>query len=400
MNLIVKAGCRIFQKAFRLVIPVLPYREPKIVDACDDLKEVFEKEKITSLLIVTDKGIIDHGLIKTVEETCKKYCVEYTIYSGVKPNPTVENVECGLHLYQNSQSQAIIAIGGGSSMDCGKAIGACIANPKKKVKDMKGILRVIHKLPPLIAIPTTAGTGSEVTLASVISDPKNHDKYALMDFPLIPHYAVLDPKMTYTLPKSLTATTGMDALTHAIEAYIGGSTTPKTRRLALDAIKLIYQNLWIAYENPQNEVARRNMSLAAYQAGLAFSMSYVGYIHAIAHSLGGQYDIAHGLANAVVMPYVLKAYGHRIDRKMHDIALVAGVSNEIDRDEDACRKMIASIEALNQKMHIPSHIAEIQEKDIPSLAKHASLEANPLYPVPVLWNAKELAPLYRQIKGE
>lgn len=125
-------------------------------------------------------------------------------------------------------------------MDCGKAIGACIANPKKKVKDMKGILRVIHKLPPLIAIPTTAGTGSEVTLASVISDPKNHDKYALMDFPLIPHYAVLDPKMTYTLPKSLTATTGMDALTHAIEAYIGGSTTPKTRRLALDAIKLIY----------------------------------------------------------------------------------------------------------------------------------------------------------------
>lgn len=397
MNCIVKVGCRIFQKAFRLVIPVLPYREPKIVDDCDDLKEVFEKEKITSLLIVTDQGIIDHGLLQPVEETCKKYFVEYTIYSGVKPNPTVENVECGLHLYQNNHCQAIIAIGGGSSMDCGKAIGACIANPKKKVKDMKGILRVIHKLPPLIAIPTTAGTGSEVTLASVISDPKNHDKYALMDFPLIPHYAVLDPKMTYTLPKSLTATTGMDALTHAIEAYIGGSTTPKTRRLALDAIKLIYQNLWIAYEEPQNEVARRNMSLAAYQAGLAFSMSYVGYIHAIAHSLGGQYGIPHGLANSVIMPYVLEAYGKKAHKKLYRLAIAAGVCSENDSIEVGAEKYIDAIKNLNKEMNIPDKLGGIIKEDIPVMARYAEKEANPLYPVPKLMTKKELESFYYKI---
>ena len=265
------------------------------------IAEEVAKRGYKKALVITDKDLVKFGVTKKVTDVLDDAGLAYEIYSNIKPNPTIENVQTGVAAFKKSGADYLIAIGGGSSMDCGKAIGACIANPKKKVKDMKGILRVIHKLPPLIAIPTTAGTGSEVTLASVISDPKNHDKYALMDFPLIPHYAVLDPKMTYTLPKSLTATTGMDALTHAIEAYIGGSTTPKTRRLALDAIKLIYQNLWIAYEDPQNEVARRNMSLAAYQAGLAFSMSYVGYIHAIAHSLGGQYDIAHGLANAVAI---------------------------------------------------------------------------------------------------
>ena len=265
---------------------------------------------------------------------------------------------------------------------------------------MKGILKVWHKLPPLIAIPTTAGTGSEVTLAAVITDEVTHNKYAIMDFPLIPKYAVLDPKMTYTLPKSLTASTGMDALTHAIEAYIGNSTTKKTRELALLAIRGIYQNILTAYTEPTNEIARRNMSLAAYQAGIAFSMSYVGYIHAIAHSLGGFYDIPHGLANAVVMPIVLESYGTSIHKKMHDIAIAAGISNQDDSDEGACNKMIQSIRKLNQEMNIPSHITEIRTEDIPKLAHHASKEANPLYPVPVIYDDDKLAALYKLVKGD
>lgn len=400
MFIIKSAFCRIFQTAFRIALPFLPYREPIIIDSFEKIGEILKTEKSKSVLIVTDNGIIDNGLIRPVEYSLKNDCIRYTIYGDVQPNPTVKNVEEALLIYKSHECDCLIAVGGGSSIDCAKAISARVAYPKRPISRMKGILRVLRKVPTLIAVPTTAGTGSETTLASVITDSDTHHKYAIMSFPLIPRYAVLDAKLTYSLPKNLTATTGMDALTHATEAYIGRSTTSETRQLAVDAVRLIFDNIKAAYSDGENEFARKNMLIAAYKAGIAFSKSYVGYIHAIAHSLGGQYDIAHGLANAVVMPYVLKAYGHRIDRKMHDIALVAGVSNEVDRDEDACKKMIASIEALNQKMHIRPHITEIQEKDVPSLAKHASKEANPLYPVPVLWNAKELAPLYRQIKGE
>ena len=192
----------------------------------------------------------------------------------------------------------------------------------------------------------------------------------------------------------------MDALTHAIEAYIGNSTTKKTRELSLLAIRGIYQNILTAYTEPTNEIARRNMSLAAYQAGIAFSMSYVGYIHAIAHSLGGFYDIPHGLANAVVMPIVLESYGSCIHKKMHDIATAADISNQDDSDEEACNKMIQSIRKLNQEMNIPSHITEIRTEDIPKLAHHASKEANPLYPVPVIYDDDKLAALYKLVKGD
>ena len=256
----------------------------------------------------------------------------YIVYDGLKPNPTVQNVEDGLILYSENESKVIIAIGGGSAMDCGKAIGARAVNPKRSLSNMRGILKVFHQLPLLIAIPTTAGTGSETTLACVITDPKKHDKYALMDFPLIPSYAVLDTQMTRTLPPSLTATTGMDALTHAIEAYIGRSTTKETRSLALHAVKLIFENIQIAYEDGSDETARRNMALASYQAGIAFSKSYVGYVHAVAHSLGGMYDTPHGLANAVILPYVLELYGSTIHKKLHDLSDAAGLSRPSDTD--------------------------------------------------------------------
>lgn len=174
---------------------------------------------------------------------------------------------------------------------------------------MKGILRILRKIPTLIAIPTTAGTGSEVTLAAVITNRAKHHKYALMSFPLIPRYAVLDATLTYSLPPHLTAETGMDALTHAVEAYIGRSSTRETRSLALQAVKLVFDNIELAYADSHDHQARENMLHGAYKAGVAFSKSYVGYIHAVAHSLGGQYGTPHGLANAVIMPYVLEAYG-------------------------------------------------------------------------------------------
>ncbi|MGM9941833.1 MAG: iron-containing alcohol dehydrogenase [Bulleidia sp.] len=400
MNTVLKCACRIYQTVFRIALPVLPYREPKVVDSCHDLKEIFQKQNITSVFVVSDRCIVSTGLVNPLLDVMDELGMTYIVYDEVRPNPSVENVETGLTLYRENGCQAIIAVGGGSVIDCGKAIGARVVNPKRTLAQMKGILRVFHSLPPLFAIPTTAGTGSEVTLAAVITDPKTHDKYALMDFPLIPRYAVLDPAMTESLPPHLTATTGMDALTHAVEAYIGRSTTAQTRQLALHAVSLIYGNIVKAYENGSDTDARRNMSVAAYQAGIAFSKSYVGYIHAIAHSLGGLYDTPHGLANAVIMPHVLRAYGHVIDQKLKDLAVAAGICDPSQDAFCAAEAFIESIDTLNRTMGIPQYLDVIMDEDIPSLAAHAAKEANPLYPVPVIYDAKQLEQLYHTVKGD
>lgn len=394
-----KIGCRVFQTAFRVALPILPYREPKLVPSCAELGEVLKKEKTTSVLIVTDAGIVKNGLVTPIEDVLKEHKIKYAIYDKTRPNPTVANVEEALELYHKNRCDTLIAIGGGSSMDCAKGIGARVAYPKKKLNKMGGVLRVLRKLPTLIAIPTTAGTGSETTLAAVITDSDTHHKYALMSFPLIPHYAVLDAKLTYSLPSHLTSTTGMDALTHAVEAYIGRSTTKETRKLALEATKLVFENVEKAYADGRNHTARENMLLAAYKAGIAFSKSYVGYIHAIAHSLGGRYGTPHGLANAVIMPYVLEEYGKSTYKKLHRLGVAAGVCSETDTHETGAKKFIEAIKKLNAAMNIPDTITGICKEDIPAMAKHAEKEANPLYPVPRLMTRKELESFYYRIGG-
>ena len=397
MFIIKKLACRVFQMAFRAALPILPYREPHIVPSCDSLGPVFKKEKTTCVLIVTDAGIVKNGLLAPVEETLKTNKINYFIYDKTNPNPTVANVEEALKMYHENGCDTLIAIGGGSAMDCAKGIGARVAHPKKSLNKMAGVLRVLRKLPTLIAIPTTAGTGSETTLAAVITDGETHHKYAIMSFPLIPHYAVLDAKLTYSLPPHLTSTTGMDALTHAVEAYIGRSTTKKTRALALEATKLVFENIEKAYSNGRDHKARENMLHAAYRAGVAFSMSYVGYIHAIAHSVGGRYGTPHGLANAIIMPYVLEGYGKSAHKKLHRLGIAAGVCSESDSHEIGAKKFIDAIKELNSKMNIPSTISGIDKADIPDMARIAEKEANPLYPVPKLMTRKELERFYYEI---
>lgn len=392
-----KVFCRTFQLGFRAALPVLPYREPAIINSCADLGRTLKKEDATHVLIVTDRGIVENGISGLLEAALNRFSIPYTIYDKTLPNPTVEHVEEALSLYHQNKCDAIIAIGGGSSMDCAKAVGARVAYPNKTLAQMKGVLRVLKKTPTIIAIPTTAGTGSEVTLAAVITDAHEHHKYAIMSFPLIPDYAVLDASLTYSLPKHLTSTTGMDALTHAVEAYIGRSTTKQTRTLALEATKLVFDNIEYAYECDTNHEARKNMLHAAYKAGIAFSMSYVGYIHAIAHSLGGQYGVPHGLANAVTMPYVLEAYGDAAHRKLHELGVAAGVCSADETDAEGAHKFIEAIKELNAKMNIPTKISGIKRDDIEHLSRTAEKEANPLYPVPKLMTAQELANLYVEI---
>lgn len=394
MNKLRKIYCRTFQTAFKLALPFLPYRKPKIIKSVKGIPEILRKRKCSSVLIITDATIRKFGLTKRLERALSDNEIPYTIYDKTVANPTTANVAEAAELYRSQECNAIIGFGGGSSMDCAKAVGASIAKPKQSLAKMKGILKVHKKLPLLIAIPTTAGTGSETTLAAVITDAETRHKYAINDFPLIPRYAVLDPKVTVSLPPFVTATTGMDALTHAVEAYIGNSTTHGTRKDALLAVKLIFENLDRAYENGEDIEARRNMLKASFYAGCAFTKSYVGYVHAVAHSLGGQYDVPHGLANAVLLPFVLDSYGKTIHKKLYHLAVAAGIAEEGMPYEEAAKAFIQSICDMKRRFNIGDKIPEIKEEDIPKLSHYADREANPLYPVPVLMNAKELEQFY------
>ena len=378
-------------------MPILPYRNPVIFSNVKECVPLFNKLKLERVLLVTDSFLRSSGITKSLEEYMQQNELDCVVYDKTCPNPTVKNVEEAKQLYVENKCQAIIAFGGGSSMDCAKATGACIAYPKKTLEQMKGLLKVWRKLPPIVAIPTTAGTGSEVTVTAVITNPEEKHKYTMNNFTMIPSYAILDPEVTYSLPKSLTATTGMDALTHAVEAYIGNSTTKETRSLALDATKLVFENIQTTYNDAKNQKARACMLKAAYKAGLAFSKSYVGYIHAVAHSLGGQYNIPHGLANSVLMPIVLEKYGKCVYKKLKELSIAAGIGMESDTPEEAARNFISAIRQLNKEMGIPEKLAGIKEEDIKIMAKHASQEANPLYPVPKLMNAKQLEQFYYDV---
>ncbi len=398
MNIFKKAYCRAYQICMRAILPILPYREPKILKDYAELVKILKDNNKKSVLLVTDKGVRGLGLTKGLEESLSGAGLDLCVFDETVANPTTANVEQALEIFLKNQCDCLVAFGGGSVMDCAKAVGARAVQPKKSLQQMKGILKVRKKIPLLVAVPTTAGTGSETTLAAVITDSETRHKYAINDFPLIPSFALLDANLTTGLPKRITSTTGMDALTHAVEAYIGRSTTKSTRADALLATKLIFENLEAAFEDGANHVARAKMLHAAYLAGLAFTKSYVGYVHAIAHSLGGKYNVAHGYANAVILPYVLKKYGKKIHKKLWKMGVFAGLFDKSTPIDVGAKLFIEKIANMNKNMEIGNTIAEINEKDIPNLAKTAEKEANPLYPVPVLFTEKQLEEIFYSVK--
>lgn len=397
MNIIKKIYCRTFQTCFKIALPLLPYRKPKRLKNMEEVAALLKKKKITSVMIVTDKGIHDLKLTRKLEKELTANNMHYVIYDKTEPNPTTNNVEEALALYHEEDCKALIGFGGGSSMDCAKAVGARVAKPKQSLAKMEGILKVHKKIPLLIAVPTTAGTGSEATLASVIVDSESRHKYPINDFPLIPKYAVLDPKVTLSLPPFITATTGMDALTHAVEAFIGNSTTVGTRADAYMAVELIFQNLDRAVFHGDDLTARKNMLKASYYAGCAFTKSYVGYVHAVAHSLGGKYNVPHGYANAVILPYVLEAYGEKIYNKLYILAVAAELADENTPVEEAAQSFIDAIKGMQERYGIGNKISGIKMEDVKELAALADKEANPLYPVPVLMDALSLEKFYYMI---
>ncbi|KUO76598.1 MAG: alcohol dehydrogenase [Clostridia bacterium BRH_c25] len=395
-----KAAFRANQAVMRLLANILKFREPELLTGAGSLRELprlIRSRGIDNVLIVTDKVLMKLGILDGLLEAMEENGIAYVIYDEVQPNPTVGNIEAACKLYLGGNCRGIVAFGGGSPIDCAKAAAARVTNRSMTVRQMKGVLKVRKPLPPLFAVPTTAGTGSETTLAAVVTDPETHEKFVIMDIKLIPLAAVLDPELTIGLPPHITSTTGMDALTHAVEAYIGRSGTAYTDRNAEEAVKIIFENLEKVYKEGNDIEARGQMLLASYKAGNAFTRAYVGYVHAIAHTLGGLYGIPHGLGNAVVLPYILDFYGKSISVKLAKLAVTAGIGSDTEPVEHLAEKFISSIKTMNANMNIPAGFRELEENDIPIIVQRVLKEGNPGYPVPRIMNNNECTEIVKKL---
>lgn len=361
-----------------------------------DLVDVLKEKHLTHYMIVTTPGFIKRGTLQSFFEALTQNDIQYSIFHDVKPDPEISDVEKLKEMFIKDGCQALIAIGGGSAIDCSKAALACVQMKNLDVKTVLHTGRVSKQLPLLIAVPTTAGTGSEVTAGAVITDPIKKRKYALSHLFLIPKYAVLDSSLLTSLPAKMTAYSGMDALTHAIEAYINCFNNRKTNEYALCAIKSIFQYLVPSFEDGLNMQYRLELLEASYNAGVAISNNYVGYVHAIAHGIGGMYHLQHGMINAIILPIVLEEYGGAVVGKLAKIADVVGITGATDQDKS--KQFIQKLKDLNQIFSIPTSIPEIQEEDIHYLATGAEKEGNPTYPTPVTWNVAQFEKVIRKIK--
>ena len=323
-----KAYYRTYQQVFDIGMRCLHWRKPIVISGAGCIRQVpdvLSKSGVTKVMVVTGSHVVK-SLGPKLFAALEDAGMPYEVFSEVEANPSVNTVEKIRAQYTETGCSGFVALGGGSPMDATKGAAARVACPKKSCDDMAGVMRVGKTVPPIVAIPTTSGTGSETTIAAVITDSETHHKYALMDLKLMPLYAILDPELTVGLPPRTTATTGMDALTHAIEAYISWTyNTKESLRLAEEAVKLIFDNLELAYQHGEDLKVRENMMIAAFKAGFAFSRAGVGNVHAIAHTLGGLYNTPHGLANAVILPIVLEDYGEAVYPKLARLCEIAGV---------------------------------------------------------------------------
>ncbi|MBQ9979819.1 MAG: iron-containing alcohol dehydrogenase [Oscillospiraceae bacterium] len=401
MDALKKAYYRIFQAVFNIGARCLNWRRPNMVSGpgcVNTIPSLLSEAGVKKALVVTDPvlaKILLPGILKVLDDAG----VPYAVFSEVEPNPSVTTVEAICKMYKDEGCGGFVALGGGSAMDAAKGAGAMIACPRKTPNKMAGLLKVGKNIPPFIAIPTTAGTGSETTIAAIITDKATHHKYAIMDLHLIPHYAVLDPELTYGLPPHITSTTGMDALTHAVEAFLCWTyNTKESIRLAEEAVVGIFKYLEAAYADGKDPVAREQMLIASHKAGFAFTRAGVGNVHAIAHTLGGLYNTPHGLANAVILPIVLEDYGPAVYEKLAHLADLVGITGS--SVEEKAKAFISEIRAMNQRMNIPTGFDNILEKDIDQMITWALKEANPIYPVPVVYTRERCRKVIRRIIDE
>ncbi len=377
-------------KALKVAAAVVPMPKPTLFTGADsslELCNAIAQLGVKKLMIATDEVLVSIGLLDKVTARLEELEIDYVIYDGILPDPTYDQVQAGLDLLRNNNCEAILAVGGGSPIDASKAIAARATNDKPLEK-MAGLFKLRKAPLPLFAIPTTAGTGSEVTIVSVVSDPETHQKTPIIDPKLVPMMAALDGAMMLGLPAAVTAATGMDALTHAIESYISVNATDETDAYGTAATRLIMENLETAVKEGGNLEARQNMAMASYYAGLAFTKASVGYVHAIAHHFGAYYSTPHGLANSIVLPHVLDYSKDEIVERLAKLAEVSGLKDGRESNRELADKFIKRIREMLQSFDIPEQLGDLKTEDIPSIAKSALEEAHLNYPVPKYMNQK------------
>lgn len=327
-------------------------------------------------LVVTDKHLIAAGIVEKVTTLLEQSNIDFVIYDQVKPNPTVKNVDEGVAIYKNGNCDIIIAVGGGSPIDCAKGVGLLITNGGL-IKDYEGLDMSEKAMPPLIAVNTTAGTGSEMTRFTIITDTDRHIKMAIVDWHVTPTVSINDPELMVSMPTALTASTGMDALTHSVEAYLSTIATPVTDSAALKSIELISQYLRMAVANGENMEAREKMAYAEFLGGMAFNNASLGYVHAMAHQLGGFYDLPHGVCNAILLPHVARFNMIACPERFVDIAIAMGENVEGLSIMDAADKALEAIQRLSSDIGIPSGLEGlgVKEEDMPILTENAMKDA-------------------------
>ena len=395
-----KLFCRCYQKTVDIAMKTMKWREPERVEGVDSfhsIPEILENAQKWAPMIVTGPTLGKSNFLKALYGELSERTF---VYDKVASDPLVSQVEEMVKLYQQHQCDCIVAIGGGSNIDAAKAMAARIARPDRSLARMAGTMKVGRETPFFVAVPTTAGTGSETTIAAVVTDDATGRKYSISDGVLLPDFAVMDPSLTVSMPPALTAATGMDALTHAIEAYLNVSYhTDETRENCEDAICGIMEFLELAYEQGDSLEAREEMLIASYKAGAAFTRACVGNVHAIAHTIGGLYHVPHGLANAVVLPYVLEDYGEAVYKHLARLAELTNVACEGSEQEKSAR-FVEAIRQMNAFMGLPEHLPQIQVEDVAKMAKWADKEANPLYPVPVIYDKKRFERVILKVAGK
>ena len=396
-----KALYRTQHKALKVTAKVLPFPVPALLTGPGSVKQLAENLSVRGLrhvLVVTDKVLMEIGLPKTLLASLEKRGISYTIFDDVQPNPTIENVEAGVQAYRQNGCDSIIGFGGGSPIDCAKIIGARLSNPYLSVRRMKGLFRVVLPIPPFFCVPTTAGTGSETTIVGVITDAATHEKFAINDLKLVPKIAVLDPELMVGLPPHITAATGMDALTHAVEAYIGLNGNDFTDENAERATRLVFAHLEDAYRDGTNLEARYNMALAS----LLWRRSFHESLRRLCPrdrptTWEGSTACRTGWPTRSILPHVLKFCRAEAEDKLAALATVGGISEPGESNAALSYRFIEHIEKMNERMQIPTTIAELRVEDIPLIVDRALAEAHPDYPVPRIMTRGECDSLVRQL---
>ncbi|MCF2907296.1 iron-containing alcohol dehydrogenase [Pseudoalteromonas sp. DL2-H2.2] len=393
---------RCYHFVLKSIVRFIGIPEPQLYQGTQGLKDAIADLSLpddAQVLVVTDKVLNERGIIQPVLTALYAQNLSPVVYDQVQPNPTIKNIEQGYQVYNQHHCVAIVSVGGGSVLDAAKLIGARVVRPKRPVKTFSGLFKVLKTLPPNIAIPTTAGTGSETTVAAVFNDEKQGKKLAAADFCLVPQRAVLLSQLTTSLPGGITATTAIDALTHAIEAILSINATKLTNDRALEACSQIFAHLPTAYHNGQDQKAREKLLYASFLAGQAFTRTSVGYIHAISHQLTARYGTPHGLANAVLLLPVLHWYGSRIHRQLAMIACHCSLTSLDYPVEQQAQDLIAHITQLLAQLNIQTQLTEVLSDDIQSLAVMALDEAHPDYPVPHFMALPDCQNILTQIRA-